>query len=140
MTALDRQQAVFDAILSKLLGDAQLTALVGNRIFAAPTPNGPTPELTIRHLDSRDDSTSDTDGQILAFEIDVWDRYRAGQDLSGPRTIMNHIRRVLHRQPMTAAGCNIVVVSCTGSQGPFRDEDNISLHGILQVQIIAGHE
>ncbi len=140
MTALDRQQPIVDAILASLRGDGALNALVGNRVYDAPPGRAATPEITIKLVSAADQSSADTEAQTLLFDLDVWDRYALGADLSRPRAIMGHIRRILHMQALPVVGCALVILRCTGAQGPFRDPDNLSLHGIVSVSALAGHE
>jgi hypothetical protein len=140
MTALDRQQALVDAILLALTGDADLASLVGGRIYDAPPGRAVTPEITIKLVTATDQSSADTDAQKLVFDVDVWDRYGLGADLSRPRAMMAHIRRILHLQALAVAGCNLIVLRCTNAQGPFRDPDNISVHGVVSLTALAGNE
>ena len=140
MTATDRQQAVVAAILQALGGDPDLAALVGARLYDAPPGRSVTPEIIIRLVSATDQSSADTDAQRLIFDLDVWDRYTLGADLSRPRLIMAHLRRILHMQPLSAPGRNLILLRCTAAQGPFRDPDNIALHGIVTVTALAGHE
>ena len=140
MTALDRQQPVLTAILAALGTDPDLTALVGQRLYDAPPGRSVTPEITIRLVSAADRSTADTDAQNLVFDVDVWDRYVLGGDLSRPRAIMGHVRRILHMQPLTVPGCTVVVLRCTGAIGPSRDPDTVALHGVVTVAVLAGHE
>ena len=140
MTARDRQQAVVSAILAALTADPDLQALTGNRIYDAPPGRAVTPEITVRLVTAADQSSADTEAQRLVFDLDVWDRYAPGADLSGPRTIMGHLRRILHDRALAVPGCNLLLLRCTGAQGPFRDPDNVALHGIVTVTVLAGHE
>ncbi|WP_131194929.1 DUF3168 domain-containing protein [Lichenihabitans psoromatis] len=140
MIASDRQQATVDAILQALTGDQALATLVGQRIFDAPPGRAVTPEITIKLVTAMDQSSADTDAQRLVFDLDIWDRYALGTDLSRPRIIMGHIRRILHLRALTLVGANLVVLRCINAQGPFRDPDNVALHGIVTVSALAGHE
>lgn len=140
MTALDRQQAAVDAILAALGGDPGLAALVGTRLYDAPPGRAATPEITIKLVSAVDQSSADTEAQKLVFDLDVWDRYALGANLSRPRAIMGHVRRILHGRNLTLAGAGLILLRCTGSQGPFRDPDNLSLHGVVTVSALAGHE
>ena len=83
---------------------------------------------------------ADTEAQSLVFDVDVWDRYALGTDLSRPRLLMGHVRRLLHLQPLSVPGCNLVLLRCTGAKGPMRDPDGVTLHGIVTVTALAGHE
>lgn len=140
MIALDRQQAVLTAAVAALSADGQLSALVGRRIYDAAPGRPVTPALTLKLVSAADASTADTEAQQLVFDVDVWDRYVLATDLSGPRAIMGHVRRILHMQPLSVAGCNLIVLRCTSSRGPFRDPDDITLHGVVTLTALAGHE
>ena len=91
-------------------------------------------------VSATDASTADTEAQKLTFDVDVWDRYALATDLSRPRMLMGHVRRILHLQPLSVSGCDLVLLRCTGSQGPFRDPDDVTLHGVVTVTVLAGHE
>ena len=140
MIAQDRQQALLRAIVATLSEDTQLAALVGHRIYDAAPARPVTPALTIRLVSATDASSADTEAQKLVFDVDVWDRYVLAVDLSRPRLIMGHLRRILHMQPLTIASCNLILLRCTDAQGPFRDPDDITLHGVVTVTALAGHE
>ena len=99
-----------------------------------------TPALTLKLVSAADASTADTEAQQLVFDVDVWDRYALAIDLSRPRAVMGHVRRILHLQPLTAVGCNLILLRCTAARGPFRDPDDITLHGVVSVTALAGHE
>ncbi len=140
MTALDRQQPTVTAIVGALLADAALASIVATRVYDAPPGRATMPEVTIKLVTAADRSTADTEAQLLVFDLDVWDRYALGADLSRPRAIMAAIRRVLHMQPLTIPGVGLVLMRCTAAQGPFRDPDTVALHGIVTVSALAGHE
>ena len=140
MTAFDRQETVAAAIRAALLADADLSGLVGDRVYDAPPARAPMPLLTLRMVSGSDASTASTDAQVLTFDLDVWDKYELGADLSRPRAVMGHIRRILHMQNLTVAGLNVVTVRCTAARGPDRDPDEVSLHGVVTVVVLAGHE
>ena len=140
MIALDRQQSVLQAMIAGLGADAQLASLVGRRIYDARPGRPGTPEITLKLVASTDISSVDTEAQKLTFDVDVWDRYALAADLSRPRAIMGHVRRILHMQPLAVTGCNLVVLCCTAARGPFRDPDGVTLHGVVSVTALAGHE
>ncbi len=140
MSALGRSQPVLSAIVAKLGADAALTMLVGSRIYDAPPGRAATPEITLRTVAVADRSSADTDAEALTVDCDVWDRYALGGDLSRPRLIMGHIRRILHMQPLSVPGCAVVLMRCTATQGPFRDPDTVALHGVVTLAVLAGHE
>lgn len=140
MSALDRQQAIVAALMATLGADRQLATLIGRRIYDAPPARAVMPSVTVRMVSAPDNSTADTEAQNLVFDLDVWDRYELGSDLSRPRVVMAHIRRLLHMQTLSASGIAVLAVRCTGAQGPFRDPDEVALHGIVTVSVLAGHE
>ena len=94
----------------------------------------------MRLVSATDASSADTEAQALVFDLDVWDRYAPGASLAGARTIMGHIRRILHMQALPLVGADLIALRCTGAQGPFRDPDNVAVHGIVTVAALAGHE
>lgn len=98
------------------------------------------PSVTIRMVSAHDASTADTEAQSLTFDLDVWDRYEIGADLSRPRSVMGHIRRILHMRNLPASGLDVLTCRCTDALGPFRDPDDVALHGIVTVTVLAGHE
>ncbi len=140
MSAMDRQQALASALMAALGADVALASLVGTRIYDAPPARAGMPSLTLRMVTGLDASTADTDAQLLTFDVDVWDRYGLGADLSRPRSIMGHIRRILHMQILTVPGVDVVTVLSTASQGPFRDPDEVALHGVVTLRVLCGHE
>ena len=140
MIALDRQQPVLTAMIAALNTDARLVALVGRRIYDAAPAFPVTPAITIKLVSAADASTADTEAQTLVFDIDIWDRYGLATDLSRSRIVMGHVRRILHMQPLTVAGCNVILLRCTAARGPVRDPDDVTLHGTVTVTVLAGHE
>ena len=140
MIPLDRQAAVVTAISAALRGDAALAALIGQRIYDAPPARAVMPSIAIRLVTTHDASTSNTEAQVLVFDLDVWDRYHIGDTLGRPRTVMGHIRRILHMQSMSVSGMAVFSVLCTEARGPFRDPDEVALHGVVSVTVAAGHE
>lgn len=140
MTALDRQQAILSATVAALGADAQLAAIVGRRIYDAAPGRPTTPEITLKLVSAADASSASTEAQRLTYDVDVWDRYALSAGLTRPRAIMGHIRRILHMQPLTVSGCAVILLRCTTSAGPFRDPDGVTLHGVVTVTALAGHE
>jgi hypothetical protein len=140
MTALDRQAALLEAMVTALGADALLAGLVGRRIYDAAPGRLVTPAVTLKLVSGSDASTADTEAQLFTFDVDVWDRYALGTDLSQPRAIMGHLRRILHLQSLPVPGCNLVLLRCTAERGPLRDPDEITLHGVVTVTALAGHE
>lgn len=140
MSALDRSQGVLSAVVAALGADTALAALVGHRIYDAPPGRATPPEITLKVVASADRGSADTDAQQILMDCDVWDRYVLGGDLSRPRLIMGHIRRILHMRPLTVPGAVLVMLRCTGAQGPFRDPDTVALHGVVTLTALAGHE
>ena len=140
MIPLDRQAAVVTAISAALRGDAALAALIGQRIYDAPPARAVMPSIAIRLVTAHDASTSNTEAQVLVFDLDVWDRYHIGDTLGRPRVLMGHIRRILHMQSMSVSGMTVFSVLCTEARGPFRDPDEVALHGVVSVTVAAGHE
>ena len=123
-----------------LRADPALAALVGQRIYDAPPARAVMPSIAIRLVTAHDASTSNTEAQMLLFDLDVWDRYDIGESLGRPRSIMEHIRRILHMQSIAVTGVSVVSVLCTDARGPFRDPDEVALHGVVSVSVAAGHE
>ena len=140
MSALDRQAAVVAAIGAALRADAALAALIGARVYDAPPARAVMPSITIRLVAARDDSTADTEAQVLDFDLDVWDRYEIGETLARPRAVMAGIRRILHLQALTVPGITVLSVLCSSARGPVRDPDEVALHGTVSVTVAAGHE
>ena len=87
----------------------------------------------IKLVSATDASSADTEAQKLVFDVDVWDRYALAATCRDPALIMGHVRRILHLQPLAVPGCNLILLRCTASQGPFRDPDDITLHGVVTV-------
>ncbi len=140
MSATDRQAPIVAALLQALGQDSQLAALVGQRLYDAPPAQAVVPSITIRAVSTHDDSSADTEAQALIFDLDVWDRYALGADLGRPRTIMGHIRRILHMRSLSAPGIAVLTCRCSATQGPFRDPDEVALHGVVTLTVLAGHE
>lgn len=140
MSALDRQEAIITAVRSALEADSTLATLIGLRVYDAPPVRATMPSITIRLTTAQDASSADTEAQSLVFDLDVWDRYAAGADLSRPRAVMAHIRRILHMQSISVSGASVLTCRCTAAVGPFRDPDEIALHGVVTLTVLAGHE
>lgn len=140
MSATDRSAAVLAALRTSLLADPALAALVDGRIFELPPARAGMPSLTIRCVSGLDASSADTDAQTLTFDCDVWDRFATAGDLSAAHAIMAHVRRILHMQSIAVSGVAVLSVLCTGSQGPYRDPDGVTLHGVVTLRVRCGHE
>lgn len=140
MSALDRQQAIVSALRAVLLADPGLAALIGARVYDAPPARAAMPALTIRLVGALDASSADTEAQSLVFDIDVWDLYGLGADLSRPRAVMASLRGLLHMRPLAVPGVAVVACRCTSARGPDRDPDEVTLHGVVTVTVLAGHE
>ena len=53
---------------------------------------------------------------------------------------MGHIRRILHIQFLAVPGVTTLSILCTDARGPSRDPDEVALHGVVSVRVVAGHE
>ncbi len=140
MSALDRQSPVVGAIIAALLGDAGLATLIGRRVYDAPPARAVMPSVTIKLVGGADASSADTEAQTLVFDLDVWDRYEAGANLDRPRAVMARMRSILHMRNLVVPGLDVVLARCTDARGPFRDPDELALHGVVTLSVLAGHE
>lgn len=138
---LESSFAVLKSVRSALLADATLSGLlVGDKVVAFGSAGHPTPYISMA-LHSDDWSTATEDGQQHQIDLSVWHQPASQSPDSGlSRTIMGHVRRILHTAALTIdAPFHVVLCRIENQIGPYIDPDGATLHGVLSARIIVDH-
>jgi hypothetical protein len=144
MTASDASDATFTlkkAIRNVILADATLNAaLVGQKVVDEAPSSHPTPYISME-TSSDDWSTATEDGQEFFIDLHVWTQsVKQTPETATGRDIMASLRRVLHTATLSLSSpFNSVLIRVQGMNGPFRDPDETTLHGVVSIRVIVDH-
>lgn len=155
MIVSDATTDVLTAARAALIADVALAAIVGTdasgavRVYTRPPAHMPMPYVVIGDVSTLDNSTSDTYGQHLIFDIGCWDQSAVGMSPSQAkvRQMMARVIALFHMQPdhsgdravWTIPGRNLIVARVTGTPQIALQPDGISNHGIVTLDVQVGH-
>lgn len=125
-----------------LVADSYLNSiLVGMKVVDDAPASHATPYVSI-DTHSNDWSTSDTDGQEILLDLNVWTQAASQTPETGlGRDIMAALRRVLHTAILSpAAPFHSVLIRVENMIGPYRDPDGTTLHGVVSIRALADHD
>jgi hypothetical protein len=132
---------VMIAITTRLMADAQVTALVGSKIYDTAPEGVSGPYVTIGQSSYFDSSTDSSAAQDIRFDIHCFDipadRSNA-KDTSKVRALLGHVRRLFHDYALAVPGRNRIVSQVIAASPVFADADEI--HGVATLRILIGHE
>ena len=135
MTALDRQQAVLRALVAALVGRRAARGSGRPAHLRCRRRAGRRPRRSPSSSSARPMRRAPTPRpRSLVFDVDVWDRYALGGRPVPPAR--HHGPRPPHPAPAAARGDRVAPhpAPLHGAQGPFRDPDGITLHGVVTVR------
>lgn len=140
--AVDRSLDVMAAIRSALIGDGSIAALIGTRCYDVAPEKTAAPYLTLGGGGGyTDSSTSDSEAQDIEIDVHCWDipadRANA-KNTANVHNLMAHVRRVLHATALSVSGRNVIVCRVIRAISVVADAD--SIHGVVIVRVLTGHE
>lgn len=115
-----------DAIYTRLSGDATLTALCANIYDFAPD-NAPFPRITFGEQTETPNDTMGKTGRDTTFTLHGWTRERTRKT---NQQIMDRVDALLDRWALTVSGWGTTEMLLEFSEGPFLDEDGLTLHSV----------
>jgi len=125
IAALDLQAAV----VARLAADADLVALVGDRIHDGAPRAAAFPSVTLGASGQADWSSDTEPGGDIRLDLHVWSR---GIGKREAWTIIGHLMRLLHDAPLTLDDHALVLVRVTYAEVRL-DPDGITEHGVVRV-------
>jgi hypothetical protein len=156
MIVSDATTDVQAAIRAALVADAALLAIIGSdasgakKVYSRPPQHVAMPYVIIGDASSLDDSTSDTYGQHIIFDIGCWDQSAVVQTPSSSnlRQMMARVIALFHMQPdasgqrvlWTVPARNLIVARVTGTPQIVLQPDGYSNHGIVTLDVYIGHD
>jgi len=124
--ALDLQAAV----AARLLGDADLVALLGGpRIQDGPPRGTAFPFVSIGEADQADWSDGGEAGGSIRLVLHVWSRATGSREAW---TILGRLMALLHDQPLALADHALVLVRAEFAE-VRPDPDGLTRHGVLRL-------
>jgi hypothetical protein len=121
------QRAIYDT----LIGDAALSALIGDRVYDGRPQESNFPCVTFGPSDSRADDMECIDGRSETIQLDVWSRDQG--KMRPCKEIMDAARDALHFADITLSVNALVLIRVEGMR-LFVDGDGITAHGVLTVE------
>lgn len=126
-----------------LKADATLQGLIGNPVRLReflPQENGPivtvTPYVMYNFASQQDDTKSDDNKEDLTLTFDVFDR--TSGSFINIQAIVSQIRNLLEWQGSQISDGTVAVSVCRFlDYNQTRDNDGLTLHGIMRFQILA---
>jgi hypothetical protein len=126
--------AVQQAVYSKLSGDSDVQALLGNpaRIYDHVPPEAAFPYLVFGAVVARPFDDKDRTGFEQTITLDIWSRYRGGKEV---KDIMQTIYSALHRTSLSVSGQ--VFISCEFASSDVTPEsDGLTYRGEARFVVI----
>lgn len=119
------------AIYDTLVADADVGALVGDRIYDGRPSDGAFPCVTFGPTDSQPEDLDCINARTETVQLDVWSR---DQGRMGPcKEIMDAVRNALHLADITLSVNALVLIRVQGMR-LFMDRDGLTAHGVLTVE------
>lgn len=130
MSASNELQAL---MYQRLIGNAAVTAIVGNRVYDNPIGKDVFPYISFGPSDVVEDDADCISGRIETVQIDCWSRYQGGfREVKG---LADAVKNALHRYAGTMETNTLVEMTVRGIR-VFRDPDGLTSHGVVTVQAI----
>lgn len=121
------------AIYSRLGGDATLTTTLGSAVYdEVPTANIPEHYVTIGEDTEAPNDTMGKTGRDLTVTIHAWSRAKGSKKC---KQIMSRVDELLDRWTPTVTGWSATEMLLEFSEGPFRDPDGLTRHGVRRYRI-----
>lgn len=118
-------------IYQTLVADAEVGALVGDRIYDGRPDTATFPCVTFGPIDSIEDDKSCITGRVETVQLDVWSR---DQGRMRPcKEICDAVKAALHRAELSMTVNALVRIEITGVR-VFLDPDGITAHGVVTVE------
>lgn len=127
-SSLELQKAVYDA----LKGDAQLTILVGTKVYDSVPAGTGFPYVAIGD-DTAVPFDSDTfDGMEMTLTIHSWARGLGRKEV---KTIMGNVYRILHKSTLNMNGHTMVLMRFEFAETDL-DPDGVTYHGVQRFRAL----
>lgn len=127
----DIQKAFYEA----LTGSTSVMALVSG-VFDHVPPKQAMPYIVVGDDTAADWDTDNSTGFEATCTIHVWSEYRGRAEA---QSILDEIYSLLHRQPMTMTGYNVIDVQCEYQEVGV-DPDGLTRHGVMRFRVIIDKE
>lgn len=125
IAALDLQAA----IAAHLAADADLAALVGDRIHDGAPRAGAFPSITFGEAGQADWSSDGEPGGDVRLTLHVWSRAIGKREAWA---IIGHLMRLLHNAPLALEAHALVLARVTFAEVRL-DPDGMTEHGVVRV-------
>lgn len=124
--------ALQKAVVAALVADAQVGALVGDRIHDAPPRDVAFPYVSIGQVNTADWSTGSEDGAEHRLTLHVWSREHGKKQCYA---IAEAVEAALHDQALTLDGHALVNLRFELAE-TRRDPDGITYHAALRFRAV----
>lgn len=126
--AIEVQTALFAA----LRADADLTAIVGDRVFDHAPANVAFPCISFGRAAASDWSTATEDGVELLLTLHVWSKAKGKREAL---EIMDAVRAVLHDAAPALDEHRLVNLRLVSAEARY-DEDQAVQHGLMRLRAV----
>jgi hypothetical protein len=121
------------AIVARLRATADLSSVVGNRIYDVVPDGAEFPYITLGTVDETSDDADCIDAFELSMDIDIWSREPGFQQC---KTISDAVRNAL-RCPDLELATNALVYFNHRQTRSFRDPDGLTSHAVMTFEGVA---
>ena len=125
--SVDLHKLIFD----RLIADAGVHAIVGDRIYENPPEGATFPYVSFGPSDVIEDDAECITGRVETIQIDCWARQDA--QISPVKALNDAVKTALHlfAGEMTT---HALVEMRVGAMRAFMDPDGLTAHGVVTVQ------
>ncbi len=124
--------ALQKAVVAKLIADAAVGALIGDRIYDAPPRDVAFPYLTVGQTSLADWSTGTEAGAEHQLVLHAWSRERGKKQCYA---IMDAVEATLHEAALTLEGHALINLRFEFAE-TRRDPDGITYHGVMRFRAV----
>lgn len=126
----DAALALQQAVIARLLADADVTALVGARIFDTARADVAFPFVSLAQISAAPSDTDALLGADTTIQFDAWSR--SGGTVEAKR-IVAAMWASMHRAQLTLAGGAGFTMARVTNARTFMENDHETAHGLLRV-------
>lgn len=119
-----------DAIYTRLSGDATLVTTLGAGVYDVVPDRAAFPYVTIGEQTEAPNDTMGKTGRDVTITVHIWTRDSESRSKQPAQLLMNRVDALLDRWALSVSGWNATEMLFDGGDGPFRDEDGLTIHGV----------
>ena len=126
---------ILSVAVTRCKADANISSLVGNKVFNYVTKDETPPYLRVQWSDSEDMQDKDTGSQFISGTLifDYWTETRGDKEVLD---MINYITDEFHLQPLALTQGSTNLLITRQSYNTFLEGDGLSRHGVITFNLL----